>query len=101
MSLVLENPPSLDKNTFMRTTLDLPDPIFRQLKAESALRGLKMKELVAELLKEGLRKPSFPAGKTVRSPLPLIRKPSGNIHPARSNAEIESILAQEEDHGPA
>jgi hypothetical protein len=34
----------------MRTTLDLPDPLFRELKARSALRGVLLKDFVAEIL---------------------------------------------------
>jgi hypothetical protein len=34
----------------MRTTLDLPDETFRRLKAEAALRGYKLKELVAQFI---------------------------------------------------
>ena len=89
----------MDKNVFMRTTLDLPDPVFRQLKAESALRGLKLKELVTELIQAGLRDPAGPQQALKRSPLPVIRKPTHTCHPARSNREIESILATEDVHG--
>ncbi|HVH78219.1 MAG TPA: hypothetical protein VM782_02415 [Stellaceae bacterium] len=35
----------------MRTTIDLPDDLFRRAKAEAALRGQKFKDL----LEEGLR----------------------------------------------
>ncbi len=38
----------------MRTTLDLPDPLFRELKARSALRGMLLKDYVAEILQTGL-----------------------------------------------
>ena len=38
----------------MRTTLDLPDPLFRELKARSALRGVLLKDFVAEILQTGL-----------------------------------------------
>ena len=38
----------------MRTTLDLPDETFRQLKAQAALRGLELKELVTQLIQRGL-----------------------------------------------
>ena len=45
----------------MRTTVELDDAIFRQVKAEAALRGLKFRELV----EEGLRRVLEPgAGKT-------------------------------------
>ena len=33
----------------MRTTLDLPDETFRRLKAQAALRGHKLKELVVDI----------------------------------------------------
>jgi hypothetical protein len=35
---------------FMRTTIDLPDDLFRQAKATAALRGSSMKELVIRAL---------------------------------------------------
>jgi hypothetical protein len=42
------------KAAFMRTTLDLPDPLFRELKARSALRGMLLKDFVAETLQADL-----------------------------------------------
>jgi len=33
----------------MRTTLDLPDPLFRELKARSTLRSVLLKDFVAEM----------------------------------------------------
>lgn len=81
----------------MRTTLDLPDPLFRELKAESALRGLKLKDLVAELLKRGLSQRDPLRGP--RSPLPVIRKATGVVHPALTNREIENLLTGEDAHG--
>ena len=38
----------------MRTTLDLPDETFRQLKVQAALRGLKLKGLVTQFIERGL-----------------------------------------------
>lgn len=38
----------------MRTTLDLPDNVFRTLKTRAAMEGLAMKELVARYIKSGL-----------------------------------------------
>jgi hypothetical protein len=34
----------------MRTILDLPDPLFRELKVRSALRSVLLKDFVAEIL---------------------------------------------------
>src|SRR6185369_1302584 len=35
---------------FMRTTIDLPDPVFRRMKAEAALEGLTIKEYIQSAL---------------------------------------------------
>ncbi len=39
----------------MRTTLDLPDAVFRQLKSRAALEGLSLKDLIARYVANGLR----------------------------------------------
>ncbi len=83
----------------MRTTLDLPDPLFRELKAESALRGVKLKELVEELLQTGLSRRDGIPFSGQRSPLPMIRRATGTLHPALSNREIETLLTDEDAHG--
>jgi hypothetical protein len=79
----------------MRTTLDLPDQTFRALKAEAALRGFKLKELVTQLIETGLNA-SRPVPAPSRSPLPVVRPATGVLHPAISNAGIEKILASED-----
>ena len=45
----------------MRTTLDLPDPLFRRLKARAALEGLSLKDLIADYVSAGLSRepPTF------------------------------------------
>ena len=40
----------------MRTTLDLPDPVFRRLKARAALEGLSLKDLIGRYVAAGLRR---------------------------------------------
>ncbi len=42
----------------MRTTVDLPDSLYRRAKAEAALRGIKLKDLVEEGLRRMLESPS-------------------------------------------
>ena len=83
----------------MRTTLDLPDDVFRQLKAEAALRGLKLKQLLADLVRAGLNCPPDVGAVRTRSPLPVIRKASGHVHPALSSRQIEAILTEEDYRG--
>jgi hypothetical protein len=38
----------------MRTTIDLPDDLFRQVKARASLRGMKLKDYVTEALRDSL-----------------------------------------------
>ena len=38
----------------MRTTIDLPDPMYRQIKSRAALEGRPVKDLLQELLRRGL-----------------------------------------------
>jgi len=44
----------LCKNAFMRTTLDLPDPLFKHLKSRAAQEGRSLRDLVIELVEKGL-----------------------------------------------
>ena len=43
----------------MRTTIDLPDALFRRAKAEAALRGCHFKDLVTEALRLVLNNPDM------------------------------------------
>jgi len=57
----------------MKTTLDLPDPLMRQVKIRAATQGRKLKEEIAYLLERGMAGPQFeslPAGE-----LPHYRHP--------------------------
>ena len=56
----------------MRTTLDLPDELFRQVKAKAAMEGAKLKDLLTKYVENGLRQsPGTTPGS--RSKLPVIR----------------------------
>jgi hypothetical protein len=92
----------------MRTTLDLPDETFRQLKAQAALQGLKLKELVTQLIQRGLA-----AGASENSPgvqsggsfvaqesrptyaIPIARLADGSITPHLSNVQLNALLDDE------
>lgn len=83
----------------MRTTLDLPDETFRQLKAQAALSGLKLKDLVAQFIERGLAAgPAAPVDAVPRSrpPIPIARKADGSVTPALSNSELEAILDEQD-----
>jgi hypothetical protein len=44
----------------MRTTIDIPDELFRKAKADAALRGRKFKYLVEEGLRRVIESPEPP-----------------------------------------
>jgi hypothetical protein len=55
----------------MRTTVDLPDELYRRAKAEAALRGRNFKDLVEEGLRRVLRSPE-PETSTQRPAAPSV-----------------------------
>lgn len=81
----------------MRTTIDLPDDLLRRAKATAALRGQKLKDLVASFIERGLESPepaAPPLGHRIQLPefIPFTGVPIRSL----SNAEIEDILLQED-----
>lgn len=40
----------------MKTTIELPDPLFRQAEALAAARGVTLREFIAEALEEQIRR---------------------------------------------
>ena len=46
----------------MKTTLDIPDDIFRKVKARAAMRGISLRQFVTEVLEEKVTPPSSAHG---------------------------------------
>jgi hypothetical protein len=59
----------------MRTTIDLPDTLFRKTKAMAALRGSSMKDLIIHAVEREVSQPLPP--KTGRVKLPIIKSWKG------------------------
>ncbi len=78
----------------MRTTLDLPDSLLRQLKARAAMEGTTLKALMRGVIERGLRVPAEPAPRSSGDPgaLPSIRlgRPLSLARP--SNAALFELL---------
>jgi hypothetical protein len=75
----------------MRTSIDLPDDLFREAKARAARRGVPLRELVTSALRRELAIEPENAGAESVS-LPLVR----SSRPGRlklTNARIEELLA--------
>ncbi|HQX85655.1 MAG: hypothetical protein IT510_01850 [Sulfuritalea sp.] len=93
----------------MKTTLDLPDEIVREMKLRAVVQGRTLKELVADLLRQGLgmgqRTPLErpPAGSMVEigaNGLPVIRcradAPASRM-PVEALLQLEQQAQTEED----
>ncbi len=78
----------------MRTTLDLPDPLLRQLKARAALDGTTLKALLRGMVEQGLRAPeqAAPAHSANPATLPSIRLGRQLNLPRPSNASLFELL---------
>lgn len=79
----------------MRTTVDLPDDLFRAAKAEAASRGESLKEFLARAVTHELGSAAPPRQRGRRVKLPLIEsKEPGTLH--LTNEDIEEIFAAED-----
>ena len=67
----------------MKATIEIDDELYRQVKAAAAIRGRKVKDLVAEGLRTVLRSPQADP-RTSRIQLPIIKsKKPGTLHDDR------------------
>lgn len=75
----------------MRTTLDLPDDTFRQLKSLAAQRGTTLKALMRQTVERELAGANGETKRRRRLKFPLIpSKEPGTLN--LTNAEIEELL---------
>jgi len=70
----------------VRTTLDLPDALYRRLKLQAAKEGKTLKELVIRYLEEGLSRKA-----PSKRPLPQVPEAGRRIRP-RIHAELWELL---------
>jgi hypothetical protein len=75
----------------MRTTVDLPDEVFRQLKSIAAQRGTSMKQLLRAAVEKELST-DYNHNHEYRVTLPILdSKEPGTLN--LTNADIEELLA--------
>ncbi len=80
----------------MKTTIEIPDPLFRRAKARAAEDGKSLKELVTEAIREklasknGARQATEPEWMQGFGGLRLLRKETAKIQ-ARIDAEFRTI----------
>jgi hypothetical protein len=69
----------------VRTTVDIPAPLYRKLKEQAARQGCSARELILRGVESVLLEPRRPAGRRVRFPLirstgPKVEISSGQIY---------------------
>jgi len=86
----------------MRTTIDLPDELFREAKTRAVRQGTTLKNLVTQLIRSGLQAPSHGADfrPVHRNPPPVAikRAPGQSTLPARTNRQLYAMLEEQEIH---
>jgi plasmid stability protein len=75
----------------MRTTLDLPDELFRTLKARAALEGTTLKEIVQRLVRAGLAAGERDGVPRTPSRLPLPVRGGRRKMKAYTNADLAAL----------
>jgi hypothetical protein len=78
--------------TNMKTTLEIPDAIFRRAKSVAAQRGIPLRELVTEAVKEKLAQTQAPSEQPWMAAF-------GKLRPLRKEtAKISRIIEEEFEH---
>jgi hypothetical protein len=74
----------------MRTTVDIPDPLYRELKSKAAMEGRSVKELILRGVEGELRPPSKSKERTSRQKirLPILK----SKEPGTLNLDNERIF---------
>jgi hypothetical protein len=82
----------------MRTTIDLPDDLFRRAKARAALEGSSLKQLITAFVERGLqqRETDQPVPNRRSTPPIIARANTGRPIPALSNADLARIQEEED-----
>src|SRR5213075_1777819 len=82
----------IHKYVNMRTTIELPDGLYRTLKARAGLSGTTVREVIHRLIEKGLRAPAeSPPSVAKHAPPPVIIAPRGLPIPALSREELRRI----------
>ncbi len=85
----------------MRTTIELPDGLYREAKTRAVQQGVTLKELVVGLIQTGLRgapaaEASPPAMRRAAPPIAIRRVPGQPPVQPLSNRQLSALLEKEE-----
>jgi hypothetical protein len=76
----------------MRTTLELPDSLFKHLKTRAAMEGSTLRDLVVQLVERGLQTPIAPESAPAALPSIRLGAPMGLQAHEFSNANLSVLL---------
>ncbi len=86
----------------MRTTVDIPDDLFRRAKARAALEGLRLRDLFEKGLRLALTMPSTPEpSRRVEFPLHRSRRPGALSTDEVRRAEDQAQRDEDAAHAGA
>ena len=77
------------KRDSVRTTVDIPAPLYRKLKAEAAADGRSVRELILAGVKRVLARDRCPSPKKVQFPLIVSDGPKVNLTNERIYGHVE------------
>ena len=81
-------------NRFVKTTLEIPEPLFRKAKATAARQGRTLKQLVQEALSEKIARVNGAAGQQK----PWMLMAGGLKHLHSENRRIDRVIEAEFEH---
>ena len=76
----------------MRTTIDVPDPVLREIKVLAARSGSSLKEVVLRAIQREIEASRRRSAKRVSVELPLVPSKRPGALRSMTNAEIEDLL---------
>ncbi|MGB0344631.1 MAG: hypothetical protein ACPGGJ_04470 [Coraliomargarita sp.] len=83
----------------MRTTIDLPNDLFKEVKTRAAQQGRTLKDLMTLYIQSGLREDATPpsySGHREPPPVVIPRMPNTPLITPRDNRELHALLEDEE-----
>lgn len=76
----------------MRTTLELPDSLFKHLKTRAAMEGSTLRDLVVQLVERGLQAPATTQSEPATLPSIRLGAPMALQANEFSNANLSALL---------
>jgi hypothetical protein len=80
----------------MRTTIDLSDELFREVKTFAAQQGTTLKQLLTQFIVSGLESQAQASKRRMPPPVAICRTPGQSPTPALTNRQLHALLDEED-----